>query len=373
MVADQTLRNLGETLASPAETRIQLCGRLIVKIDGRRLEDELPGRQGKLLFAFLAAHRRQPVTRSQIIEALWAGNPPAAAETALSALMTKLRNVLGAKSIAGKQDVRLVLPLNAWVDLEAAAEGLHRATSAVARSEWASAWGPSRVALHISQRPVLPGFEGPWIDELRRRLADMLLRAHECVAASSIGLRGPELISAERSSRALVEMAPYRESGYRYLMEVLATQGNVGEALRIYERLRRLLRDELGASPSPELQEIHRRLLQGGTKKRDALGRELRTILFTDIVRSTELAASLGDHAWQELLLRHNAVVRAALERFGGHEIDTAGDGFLATFDEGPASAVSCACDALRGLADAGIAVRAGIHTGVCEVLYGRV
>jgi class 3 adenylate cyclase len=100
--------------------------------------------------------------------------------------------------------------------------------------------------------------------------------------------------------------------------------------------------------------------------------RVLATILFTDIVGSTETAARVGDRAWRDLLGRHHATVRRELARFDGHELDTAGDGFFASFD-GPARAVRAAAairDAVRQL---GIEVRAGIHTGECEVHDGKV
>jgi class 3 adenylate cyclase len=94
--------------------------------------------------------------------------------------------------------------------------------------------------------------------------------------------------------------------------------------------------------------------------------RVLATILFTDLVGSTERAAALGDRAWAELLERHHELVRHELARFGGEEIDTAGDGFLALFD-GPARAIRCAL-AIRGaLAGLGLEVRAGVHTGEVE------
>jgi pimeloyl-ACP methyl ester carboxylesterase len=96
--------------------------------------------------------------------------------------------------------------------------------------------------------------------------------------------------------------------------------------------------------------------------------RVLATVLFTDIVGATEKAAALGDRRWHDLLDSHNALVRRELVRFRGREIDTAGDGFLATFD-GPARAVRCACaisEEVRGL---GLEIRAGLHTGECEVM----
>jgi class 3 adenylate cyclase len=100
--------------------------------------------------------------------------------------------------------------------------------------------------------------------------------------------------------------------------------------------------------------------------------RVLATVLFTDIVSSTQLAARLGDDRWRELLELHNDRVRGELERFRGVEIDTAGDGFLATFD-GPARAIRCAVAIVRSLGEAGVTLRAGLHTGECERVEGKV
>jgi len=98
----------------------------------------------------------------------------------------------------------------------------------------------------------------------------------------------------------------------------------------------------------------------------------LRTVLFTDIVGSTERQASLGDHAWKELVERHHAVVRDALGRWRGVENDTAGDGFYATFD-GPARAIRCAQEVVGRVRDLGIEIRAGVHTGECELIDDKV
>jgi class 3 adenylate cyclase len=100
--------------------------------------------------------------------------------------------------------------------------------------------------------------------------------------------------------------------------------------------------------------------------------RVLATVLFTDIVGSTERASALGDRAWKELLERHHALVRQELSRFRGHEIDTAGDGFLATFD-GPARAVRCAQAIVEAVRAIGMEVRAGVHTGEVELMGERV
>jgi pimeloyl-ACP methyl ester carboxylesterase len=100
--------------------------------------------------------------------------------------------------------------------------------------------------------------------------------------------------------------------------------------------------------------------------------RELSTLLFTDIAGSTELITRLGDQAWQELLERHHAMVREELARFRGREVDTAGDGFFATFD-GPARAVRCALSVVGAAQQLGIKIRAGLHTGEIQVMGPKI
>ena len=100
--------------------------------------------------------------------------------------------------------------------------------------------------------------------------------------------------------------------------------------------------------------------------------RVLATVLFTDLVGSTERATELGDRRWRELLESHNAVVRRELARFSGREIDTAGDGFFVAF-EGPARAIRCAKAVVDAVSAMGLAVRAGVHTGECEVVGDKL
>jgi class 3 adenylate cyclase len=100
--------------------------------------------------------------------------------------------------------------------------------------------------------------------------------------------------------------------------------------------------------------------------------RVLATVLFTDIVGSSERAAALGDRAWRELLERHHDAIRRQLGRFRGQEVDTAGDGFFATFD-GPARAIQCACAVRDDLGELGLEVRSGLHTGECERVGEKV
>ena len=109
-----------------------------------------------------------------------------------------------------------------------------------------------------------------------------------------------------------------------------------------------------------------------GARRGPEPDRVLATVLFTDIVGSTEQAKKLGDRRWRELLERHHTLVRQQLDRFKGREIDTAGDGFLAAFD-GPARAIRCGYAVESGVRGLGLEVRAGVHTGECELFGEKV
>jgi len=242
--------------------RVQLCGRFAVDINGSRIEDTLPGRRGRVLFAYLVLNRGREVPRDELLMAGWGEEAPIEAGNALSVLLSKLRHGLGADRLRGRTAVELLLPQATFVDVEAALEGAHRAESAIAEERWAQAWGPAGIAYHVATRPFLTGLEAPWIDQWRRRLEEVRLRGLECFAAAGLGLGGAALAQAEERARMLTELAPYRETGHLILLEALERRGNVAEALRAYDRLRVLLREELGIAPSPTVQAVHRRLLQ---------------------------------------------------------------------------------------------------------------
>lgn len=248
------------TLVSSPLVRIQICGPVAVERDGQRLDGLLPGRQGRLLLAYLVVNRHRQVPRDELAEALWREPDPAAVDARLNPLLSKLRRVFGASSIEGRSVLRLCLP-EAWVDLEAAAEAIHRAESSVAQRDWARAWGPALTALMVAEREFLPGEDAPWIDETRHQLTELRLRALEGYAAAGLGIGGTEVAGAVRAGRQLIRLAPLRESGYRHLMQALAAQGNLAEAISIYGQLSECLRDQLGVSPSPVTRELYERLL----------------------------------------------------------------------------------------------------------------
>jgi class 3 adenylate cyclase len=157
----------------------------------------------------------------------------------------------------------------------------------------------------------------------------------------------------------------YRQSFYEpYSLEV-ASLISGARALRVSGT------DPWGIFLSPEIPEEVERFVAG--EEAPAVPETvLATLLFTDIVGSTERAAQLGDRRWRELLERHHALVRREVGRFRGEEKDTAGDGFFATFD-GPARAIRCAQAVIDGVRDLGLELRAGVHTGECELHDAKV
>jgi len=240
---------------------IQLCGRYVVDLGGERVETRLPGRQGRLLFAYLALNHRRPVTRGELVDALWPGELPRDPSDALAAVLSKLRSVVGEEWLEGRGEVQLRLPGDARVDVERAIAAAHEAESSCSLREWPRAWGASLAAQLVAGRTLLAEYEAPWIDEWRRTLDEVLLRSLECYATACLGLGGTELAGAERAARRVVRAAPLRESAYLLLLQALEAQGNAAEALVVYDSLRQRLHDELGIAPAEPLQAVHRRLL----------------------------------------------------------------------------------------------------------------
>jgi DNA-binding SARP family transcriptional activator/streptogramin lyase len=247
--------------------RISLTEHLAVEANGTRLDEQrFPGRQGRILFAYLAAQKGRPVARDELAELLWGDELPATWEKALRVLMTKLRTLLSECGIDGGSALtsafgcyQLTLPEGAWIDVHAAANAVERAETALAAGELDYARAQAATAAELARRVFLPGEDGPWVEHQRRELRDLLVRALECLR--DVALAGGEFGEAVRYAAEISELEPFRESSYRALMQAHAAAGDRAEALRVYERCRRFLADELGAYPSPESQAVYLELL----------------------------------------------------------------------------------------------------------------
>jgi DNA-binding SARP family transcriptional activator len=141
------------------------------------------------------------------------------------------------------------LPADAWVDLDAAAWAIHRAEAALASGDVAGGCGWSLAARAITSRPLLPSEEGEWLEGLRRRMADVRLRALEALA--DVWLTQGDAALAARDAAEAIQLDPFRESAHRLLIRAYLAAGDRGAAARAYESCRRTLDAELGVQPSP--------------------------------------------------------------------------------------------------------------------------
>jgi SARP family transcriptional regulator, regulator of embCAB operon len=247
--------------------RVSLTERVEIEADGVRVDEErFPGRQGRLLFAYLLTEQGRPVPRDELADALWDGELPATWVKALAVLVSKLRALLeecgvdGAAITSAFGCYKLTLPEGSWVDVTASEDAVERAEAALADGRHAEARSAATTAVGLAGRRFLPGEDGLWVEEKRRRLQRLLLRALECNADAAVG--SGHAAESLRSAEQLVALEPFRESGHRRLMQAHIAAGNNAEALTVYERCRHLLADELGAYPSPEIESLYLEILR---------------------------------------------------------------------------------------------------------------
>jgi DNA-binding SARP family transcriptional activator len=248
--------------------RIYLTGEVQVE-NGERLlrESQMGGPQGRFVLAHLVTERKRAVTQSELAEALWTETLPASWALTLSAIVSRLRSRLAGIGLPRSRIIgnafgcyQFTPPGETWVDVEAALAGVDAAEGALTVGNPQAAYGPSLIATTILRRPFLLGHDGAWIDERRAALAASLIRALDCrveaLAANS------EIVLALAHAREAVRLEPYRESGYRRLMRMLAANGDRADAVRAYQKCRELLMNDLGVAPSAETEELFRALAE---------------------------------------------------------------------------------------------------------------
>ena len=248
------------------QLKVFLTGRVRLETDGSAIDEgRFAGRQGRLLFAYLVAEQGRPVPRDELAEALWE-TPPATWDKVLTVTVSKLRALLiehgidGATALTGAFGCyRLVLPDGTWVDVTAATDAVEEAEDALAADDLERAKAAAALAASVVRQPFLPGEDGAWVEGKRRELADVHGRALTVLADASLGLG--DAPGAAKWAEQAIALEPFRETGYRRLMEAHIAAGNRAEALQVYERCRHLLAEELGAYPSPETESVYRGLL----------------------------------------------------------------------------------------------------------------
>jgi DNA-binding SARP family transcriptional activator len=247
--------------------RIYLTGRLCVeRRDSWLGERDFPGRQGRLAFAYLTLQRGRAVPRHELAEVLWPEGPPATWHTAISVVVSNLRLLLSRVGLpregvlafnAGCYQLRL--PPDAWIDLTAARDALERAEAALRRDDATSAYGWAGVVTAIGRRELLAGETAPWLDRYRDELQRLFVRGLDCFA--DVMIRNGEPALAVAAAETALTQEPFHEAGYQLLLRAHAAAGNRAEALRTYERCRRLLAEELGTDPSAQTQAVYLQIL----------------------------------------------------------------------------------------------------------------
>lgn len=251
--------------------RLYLAGPLCVEWGGRVLgERDLPSRQARVLLTFLVCERARPVTRDALADLLWPGDAPPSWKSSLKALVSKLRPFTtglvprgsAAPAIHAQHGCyQLELPRDAWIDLEAARAAVDEAEGALRRGCPAAAWGPFNVAVTVARRGFLHGEDAPWVEERRRDLERLLVRALDGYAAVALAVAQPTL--AVEAALEVLRLDPLREPAWRSLMRGHEALGNRPEALSAFHRLKAQLREDLGVSPSAETETLFTRILQG--------------------------------------------------------------------------------------------------------------
>lgn len=231
-------------------------------------ERDLPGRQLRAAFVFLVLGRGRPISHDELAEALWPEGPPATWQAALRGIVSKVRGFLEAGAIDGAAALvgeagryRLDLPSDAVVDVEQAEAAVDEAAGALDDGSIEQARTLASEARAVLTQPLLPGVDAPWLDRWRDELGVAHVRALGVLGTCR--LRAGEHGDARTVFEEIVRYDPFDEVAWRGLMEVHAAAGRTAKALAVYEELRDLLADELGADPSPATRELHLRLLRG--------------------------------------------------------------------------------------------------------------
>lgn len=244
--------------------RIYLTGRVMIETEDRLVEGSaFPGRQGRLAFVRLVSSARR-IERETLAEALWPDGLPEAWDGAISAVISKLRRTL---ALAGLEDClesadgcyEFRWREGVWVDLREAINAIDRAEGALRRGEPKSAWADATVASAIFRRRFLPGESGPWVERMRRSLFEYEIRTHDVLAR--VWLQLGDHTAAVHAARAVIDLAPFRETAYARLMEAHLAAGNRAEAITAYGEVRALLADTMGIEPTPRIQALYEQAL----------------------------------------------------------------------------------------------------------------
>jgi DNA-binding SARP family transcriptional activator len=234
--------------------RVYVLGPLTVQSGTKLLrERDLPGNQARTALAMLAIEHRRPLSRDEMADELWPGRLPSSWQTALRAIISKVRLSLDSAGVGpvtiqnafGCYQLHLA---DGWLDLDRAAQAAHDAEADLAHGDPARAAANATVTCIICSRPFLPGAYGPWTLHQRDRIRDLHLRASHCLAEARAAI-GDYARSAQAAELALT-LDPYREPVYQRLIRSRALAGDRLGAASVFMRYRHLIETELGIEPS---------------------------------------------------------------------------------------------------------------------------
>ena len=223
-----------------------------------------------MALAYLVCERRRGVPREELAEAVWEDGPPPAWDVDVRALVSRLRAAATRIGLDGSTLIgsglgcyQFNLPAGGWVDVEAAADAIHRAETLLRAGRPREACGWALVARMNARRPFLPGQDAAWVERRRSQLRDVHVRALDALAEVWI-VTGDPLLAA-RDAEESVALEPYREIGYQWLMRAQAAASNRGEAVRAFRRCRDALARDLGVEPSPVTEAVFREVVHGAS------------------------------------------------------------------------------------------------------------
>src|SRR5262245_56953552 len=255
--------------------RLYLTGKVAIE-DGDVLvpEKHFPGRQGRLTFAVLAWEREHAISVDELADAVWSGEPPNGWQSAIRALVSKVRsaiaNAASVEHAFGCYQLRL--PPDTWVDIEACDAALHEAETAMRQGELDRAMGSALVANAIARRSFLAGDVSDWAERKREHLRRVRVRA--LGVRGRIALTRGDPVGARSYAEIVLSMDPYSESACALLLRANVAAGNPAHAVAAYERFRARLAEDLGAAPSAETEAAFLDALAAGApvRRRPAAG-----------------------------------------------------------------------------------------------------
>jgi DNA-binding SARP family transcriptional activator len=354
----------------------RILGPLEVVEDGRPVS--LDRRRMRALLAFLLLHANELVSTDRLIDEVWGPEPPKTAGASLQNYVSRLRKAIGADAVVSQPSGYILRIDPERFDLAR----FERLTAEARGAEARERAEKLRAALALWRGPALDdlAFEPFARDEVGRLEEARLAALEDCIDAELELGRGGDLVG---ELEELVEQHPLRERFRAQQMRALYRAGRQADALAVFQAAREVLTEELGLEPGEELRALQQAILRqdpslgpsAGTDVERGPDRRTVTVLFCDLVGSSELAAQLDPEAYRALLSRYFELVRAPLERHGGTLEKFIGDAVLAVFgvperhEDDALRAVRAAVDAQTALRTEGIDARIGVSTGEVHVL----